>query len=74
MSMMKKRELNHILGTIFAIIDKQKTLRRNGIYNNEIILEIVVSGVYLHSTTYNVLTHTNVPVLPAYVTRSTTIF
>ena len=47
---MKKREINHILGTIFAIIDKQKALRRDGFYNIEIILETEVSGVHLHST------------------------
>ena len=46
---MKKSEIIHILGTIFATIHKQNALRRDGIYNIEIILEIVVSGVYLHS-------------------------
>ena len=50
-------------------IDKPKVLRRDCIYNIELVLEILFT-FYL----YRSLPHTNVPARPANVTHSASVF
>ena len=61
------------LNMVISTIDEQKALRLDCIYNIEIVLEIRVSDVCLHSTN-NVLTLTHVPAWPANATRLTSSF